>query len=47
MLDFALLPPEVNSARLYAGPGSRPLLAAAVAWRSIAAEMRSAAIDYD
>lgn len=47
MLDFAALPPEVNSARMYAGPGSAPMLAAAAAWRALADEMRSAATDYD
>ncbi|MCV7028989.1 PPE family protein [Mycobacterium sherrisii] len=46
-MDFAALPPEVNSARMYAGPGSAPMLAAAGAWRALAAEMRSAATDYD
>jgi PPE-repeat protein len=47
MLDFAALPPEVNSTRMYSGPGSGPLLAAAAAWNALAAEMRSAATDYD
>jgi PPE-repeat protein len=47
MLDFAALPPEINSARMYSGPGSGPMLAAAAAWTTMAAEMRSAAADYD
>ncbi|WP_025737070.1 PPE family protein [Mycobacterium genavense] len=47
MLDFATLPPEVNSARMYSGPGSGPLLAAAAAWNALAAEIRSAATDYE
>lgn len=37
-MDFALLPPEVNSGRIYAGPGSSPMLAAAAGWDSLAAE---------
>jgi PPE-repeat protein len=46
MLDFAALPPEINSARMYSGPGSAPMLSAAAAWNIIAAEMRSAAANY-
>ena len=46
MLDFAALPPEINSARMYSGPGSGPMLAAAAAWNTMAAEMRSAAASY-
>ena len=46
MLDFAALPPEINSARMYSGPGSASMLAAAAAWNMMAAEMRSAAASY-
>ncbi|OBJ01089.1 PPE family protein [Mycobacterium sp. 1465703.0] len=46
MLDFAQLPPEINSALMYAGPGSAPLLAAAAAWEGLAIELRSAAAAY-
>ncbi len=47
MLNFGALPPEVNSAKMYAGAGSGPLLAAAAAWNAMAAEMRSAAMNYE
>ncbi|WP_155765978.1 PPE family protein [Mycobacterium colombiense] len=43
-MDFALLPPEINSGRMYSGAGSAPLLAAAAAWKGIAAELRSMAL---
>ncbi|HEY4792642.1 MAG TPA: PPE domain-containing protein, partial [Mycobacterium sp.] len=28
-MDFALLPPEINSGRMYAGPGSGSMMTAA------------------
>lgn len=45
-MDFGLLPPEVNSGRMYAGPGSGPMLAAAAGWDRVAAQLESAASDY-
>ena len=47
MVDFGALPPEINSARMYAGPGSSSLQAAASAWNGLAAELNSAASGYD
>ncbi|MBS9533341.1 PPE family protein [Mycobacterium sp. M1] len=45
-MDCAVLPPEVTSGRLYTGPGAAPMLAAATAWKSLAAELHSAATAY-
>ncbi|WP_046300077.1 PPE family protein [Mycobacterium sp. UM_Kg27] len=47
MIDYGALPPEVNSARMYAGAGSGPLLAAAGAWDVLAQEVSvtAAAVD--
>ena len=45
-MDFAALPPEINSGRMYAGPGSGPMLAAAAAWDGLAAELQSTAASY-
>ncbi|UQX09473.1 PPE family protein [Candidatus Mycobacterium methanotrophicum] len=42
-LDFGVLPPEVNSGLMYAGPGPQPLTAAATAWADLAGELDSAA----
>lgn len=46
-MDFGALPPEVNSVRMYAGPGSAPMVAAASAWNGLAAELSSAATGYE
>lgn len=46
-MDFGALPPEINSLRMYAGPGSAPMLAAMTAWDEVAAEMHLAATAYD
>ncbi|TXI62890.1 PPE family protein [Mycolicibacterium mageritense] len=45
-MDFGALPPEVNSARMYAGPGSAPLLAAAANWSAMATELHYSATSY-
>ncbi|WP_156686356.1 PPE family protein [Mycobacterium sp. Marseille-P9652] len=45
-MDFAALPPEINSGLMYAGPGSGSMLAASAAWQGLAAELRSAATGY-
>ena len=42
-MNYALLPPEANSALIYAGAGSEPMLAAAGAWGTLADELASAA----
>lgn len=42
-MEFAMLPPEVNSGRMYAGPGPGPMLAAAAAWDGLASDLDSAA----
>ncbi|BCO35955.1 ribulose-phosphate 3-epimerase [Mycobacterium heckeshornense] len=46
MIDFGALPPEINSGRMYAGPGSGPMLAAAAAWDGLAAQLNSTAVSY-
>ncbi|OBB67175.1 PPE family protein [Mycobacterium sp. 852014-50255_SCH5639931] len=45
-MDFASLPPEVNSGLMYAGPGAAPMLAAAAGWDALAAELESTAGGY-
>ncbi len=40
-MDLLTLPPEVTSALIHAGPGAGPMLEAAAAWESLAAELES------
>lgn len=45
-MDFGLLPPEINSGRMYTGPGPGPMLAAATAWDGLAVELHATAAGY-
>lgn len=44
--DFSVLPPEINSGRMYLGPGSGTLFTAAAAWDTLSVELSSAASGY-
>ena len=45
-MDYGALPPEINSARMYSGPGSESMIAAAAAWDELATELYSVATSY-
>ena len=45
-MDYGALPPEINSARMYAGPGAGSMLVAAAAWDGLAADLNSTAASY-
>lgn len=45
-MDYGLLPPEINSTRLYAGPGSAPMRAAAQAWDTLSRGLYSTAAEF-
>ena len=46
-MDFIFLPPEINSVRMYAGPGAGSLLAAAGSWDLLAGELDITAETYE
>ncbi|OMC12025.1 hypothetical protein A5735_14325 [Mycolicibacter heraklionensis] len=46
-MDYAALPPEINSARMYSGAGAAPMTAAATAWNSLGAELATTAAAYE
>lgn len=46
-MDFGALPPEINSMRMYSGPGSASMLTAASSWSGLAAELNSATTAYE
>jgi PPE-repeat protein len=43
---YAAFPPEINSGRIYSGPGSGPMLTAAAAWDGLANDLQSTAASY-
>ncbi|MGO9524911.1 PPE family protein [Mycobacterium sp.] len=43
---YGAFPPELNSGRMYAGPGSESMLAAAAAWEGLASELQSTVSSY-
>ena len=46
-MDYGALPPEINSGRIYAGPGSGSLVSAASAWEQLSTELHSTAAMFD
>jgi PPE-repeat protein len=45
-MSFMMFPPEINSALMYVGAGSGPLMAASSAWDELAADLEATAIAY-
>lgn len=43
---YGAFPPELNSGRMYSGPGAGSLVAAATAWQNLAIELQSTATSY-
>lgn len=45
-MEFGLIPPEINSGRMYAGPGAGSMIAAAEAWDVLSRELYATATSY-
>jgi PPE-repeat protein len=45
-MSFLVMPPEINSARMYAGAGAGPLFVAATAWDGLAADLWASASSF-
>jgi PPE-repeat protein len=45
-MNFSMLAPEINSARMFAGAGTAPMLDAATAWDGLASELGQAASSF-
>ena len=45
-MNFATLPPEINSGRMYAGPGSGSITEAVAAWARLATRLHTAVAEY-
>lgn len=46
-MDYLFFPPEINSTRMYSGPGAGSLLAAAGSWDAVSAELSTTAEGYE
>jgi len=46
-MSFLMFPPEINSALMYVGAGSGPLMAASSAWDELAADLEATAVAYE
>ncbi|OBH03997.1 PPE family protein [Mycobacterium sp. E1747] len=45
-MDYGTLPPEINTARMFSGPGAGSLVAAAATWQRLADRLRDTATKY-
>jgi len=45
--NFSVLPPEINSLRMFAGAGSAPMLEASKAWGALSAELEATMRSYE